>query len=217
MKKLLFFLLPVICLYTKSTAQTNYPYVSIGFNPLSPAESMSSIGPCVSYRVSPTLELWGETSFIFHNLYSDNSWKNLRGYRFIFQPRFYTGKNKTFFIAPEFRLKQYSYNNSLTFLNKTTADTLRNYPHKASQVLIGGAFILGSQFSLSSKHNFFIEITAGVGGKQRYIDRKNIPDGYKYYVQPGGFGLAPHYEWDNDGTAYFVFGFRLIWKLQNHK
>lgn len=213
MTKVLLFLLSVICTCNDSSSQTNYSYWSIGVNPFSPGESMSSIGPCVSYRVSPGLELWGETSFIFRNLYVNDYWKNLRGFRFIFQPRVFINKRKTFFITPEFRLKQFSYNSALTFINKATVDTLWNYSHKASQVLVGGAFVLGDKFVLSERHHLYIEINMGIGAKQRYINRKNIPAGYKFYVAMGGFGLAPHYEWDNDGTAYFPMSLRLIWKL----
>jgi Protein of unknown function (DUF3575) len=213
MNKLLPFLFCILFFCNAGTAQTKFSYWSVGINPFSPGESMSSIGPTIAYRVSPKLELWAETSFIFYNLYASNSWKNLNGYRFIFQPRYYMGRRKAFFIAPEFRLKQYSYTTSFTFINSTTADTLQNYSHKASQLLIGGAFVTGKQVLLSRRHNLYLELTAGIGAKQRYIKRKNIPAGYKYYQQSGGFGLAPHYEWDNDGTPYFPVGLRLTWKL----
>ena len=216
MKRLLLGIIGVLVFASTVTAQKKYGYWSIGFNPLSMGESMSSVGPCIAYRISPRVELWGETSFIFYNLYQLANWQNLKGYRFIFQPRYYTGKSRSFFITPEFRIKQFSYNTVLDFINASIPDTLKNYAHKSSQLLIGGALVFGKQFILSPHHHLFLEITAGVGGKQRYITRKNIPAGYEYKITPGGFGLKPHYEWDNDGTPYFPMGFRLIWKL-NHK
>ncbi len=200
-------------LFSTANAQTKYPYWSVGVNPMSLGESMASIGPCAAYRLSPGIELWAEVSYIYNNLYKINDWKNLHGYRFIFQPRFYSGSNKSFFITPEFRLKQYSYNGSGTFINAASFDTLNSYPHRASQILVGGAIVFGTQTSLSRRNNLFLEITAGIGGKLRSIKRKNIPSGYKYYLQTGGFGLAPHYEWHNDGTPYFPLGFRLIWRI----
>jgi hypothetical protein len=212
-------ILVTICfvfLFSTANAQTKYPYWSIGVNPFSLGESMSSIGPCAAYRLSPRIELLGEASYIFMNLYKISDWKNLHGYRFIFQPRLYTGRNKIFFITPEFRLKQYSYNTSATFINNVSLDTLKNYDHKASQLLIGGALVMGFQARLSKAHNLYLEITGGIGAKQRYIKRKNIPSGYNYNLKTGGFGLAPHYEWDNDGTPYFPLGFRLIWRLGKH-
>jgi len=198
----------------RASAQKPQSYWSIGFNPLSLAESMSSIGPSVAYRLSPAIELWAEGSIIFNNLYKMEDWKNLRGYRFIFQPRFYVGRSKKIFITPEFRLKHYSYNSTGTFINSNTVDTLDNYAHKASQTLIGGAFVAGTQLNLSKRKNFLLEVTAGIGAKQRNIKRKSIPSGYEYFLQTGGFGLKPHYEYDNDGTPYFPLGFRLVWKLK---
>ena len=58
-----------------------------------------------------------------------------------------------------------------------------------------------------------MELTAGIGGKQRYIKRKGIPSGYDYTVGSGGFGLAPHYEYNNDGTVYYPLACRVIWEL----
>lgn len=213
MKMLLFGLMCVLVFASTASAQKKYGYWSIGFNPLSMGESMSSAGPCMAYRISPRVELWGETSFIFYNLYQLTKWQNLKGYRFIFQPRYYTGKKRTFFVTPELRIKQFSYNTALDFINASIPDTLKNYPHKSAQFLIGGALVFGKQFVLSLRHHLFLEITAGVGAKQRYITRKNIPAGYEYKITQGGFGLQPHYEWNNDGTPYFPLGVRLIWKL----
>jgi hypothetical protein len=212
MKKI--YLLPLLFLFTQLHGQSyRSPYWSIGVNPLGVIEPMSVIGPCFSYHVLPRIELWGEISYLFKNLYLTNELKNMRGYRFIFQPRYYTDNSKTIFIAPEFRLKQYSYNASATFINSTTADTLTNFPYRGSQVLAGGAFILGGQIVLSKQNHLYLEITAGIGGKQRYIKRKNVPAGYTYEVQNGGFGFNPHYDRNNDGTPYIPLGFRLIWKL----
>ena len=59
-----------------------------------------------------------------------------------------------------------------------------------------------------------MELTAGIGGKQRYIKRKGIPSGYDYIVGSGGFGLAPHYEYNNDGTVYYPLACRVIWELK---
>lgn len=215
MRKLI--LLSIILLSVCANAQKGDRYWSIGVNPFSLGESMSSIGPCAGFRFSPGFELWLEGSYIFHNLYKIQDWKNMSGYRFIFQPRYYVGKGHTLFITPEFRLKQFSYTSALSFVNKTMNDTLYNYTHRASQVLAGGAFVIGGQFVLSERKKIFLEVTAGIGGKLRHINRKNIPGGYEYEVQPGGFGLAPHYNWDNDGTPYFPFGLRLMWQLNDPK
>lgn len=143
----------------------------------------------------------------------DASWKNMRGFRFILQPRYYMGINKGFFLAPEFRLKQYSFDDQLTLVNKATGAVLSNYEFPESQVLVGGAIVAGQQVILSKKNHLVLEITAGIGAKQRFIKRKQLPGGYDYYPDMRGFGLAPHYEYNNDGTPYFPAALRIIWMI----
>ena len=212
MKQLLLAITCLLFFATAINAQKKYPYWSVGFNPLSMGESMSSIGPCVAYRISPRAELWGEASFIYNNLYKIAGWDHLRGFRFIFQPRYYTNKSRTFFIAPEFRLKQFSYHTSHEFINAAIPDTLHHYAYKASQVLVGGAFVFGRRFMMSARHHLFWEITAGIGGKVRLINRKNIPPGYKYETYRL-LAFQHDYEADNQGEVYFPLGIRLIWQL----
>lgn len=196
-----------------SEAQQQFPYWTAGLNPLGPGESLSSIGPCAGYRVSPVIGFWAEGSYIFYNLYKVAGWEKVRGYRFLFQPRYYLGSERRLFLAPELRIKNFSYQAVLSFVNKATGDTLPHYRHRASQFLLGGALVIGIQTRLPGRGNFFLELTAGIGGKMRYIKRRNIPPGYSFEVQRGGFGLAPHYEWDHDGTPYVPLGARLTWKL----
>lgn len=194
-------------------AQGFKPIWAVGVNPFSPVESLSSLGPSASLRVSPGFELWAEGSFIFHNLYGIANWDRVRGYRFIFQPRLFMGAERRFFLAPELRIKRFSYGVSLPFINETTADTLYGFYHKARQFQIGGALVMGVRTVLSEKHRLYMETTAGVGGRQRFIRRIGIPSGYAYTPVTNGWGLSPHYEWHKEGLPYFPIGFRLIWLL----
>jgi hypothetical protein len=207
----------LIILFTGSLsqldAQQKTPWWSIGVNPLGLAESLSSIGPCAEYRVSPAISFWAEGSYIFHNLYKIANWKNVKGYRFIFQPRIYLGNSRSFFLAPELRIKQFNYHTTLTFINDDMQDTLTGFFHRAHQSQVGGAFVMGVRSWLSKDHKMGAELTMGVGGKVRYIRRRNVPAGYKFEPVTGGWGLAPHYEWDRDGTVYFPLCIRLVWKL----
>ncbi len=216
MKKIM---LAAFILATQSLeAQQKFPYWTAGLNPLSLGESLSSIGPCTGYRVTPVMEFWAEGSYIFYNLYKVAGWEKVHGYRFIFQPRFYLGADHRIFLAPELRIKNFSYQVALPLVNPATADTLDDYRHRARQFQLGGALVIGMQICLSGRKQLFLELTAGIGGKERFIKRKNIPAGYVYEPQRGGFGLAPHYEWDQDGTPYVPLGARLIWKLaRGHK
>lgn len=216
MKKICF--VPLFFIFSQVQAQSAHTsYWSIGINPLGIVETIPSIGMNMSYRISPRFEIWGETSLLVGNPYKIQGWKNLKGYRLIFQPRYYTGGEKRFFIAPEFRLKQYSYSSTGTFMNISGADTLYDYSYKGSQVLIGGAFVMGGQFILSKQHHLYLEVTAGIGSKQRFITRKNDLINYKYQEARNCFALAPHYDWDDTGAVYFPLGFRLTWKLNQRK
>lgn len=187
---------------------------SIGVNPLSLAESQLSLGPCVAYRFSERIELWAEASYIFANSYMPKEWKNMSGFRFILQPRYFMGYNKTFFIAPEFRIKNYSFNNRLEFVNTTTRDTLHNFAFREDQTLAGGALVFGKKYLVSAKHNINLELTFGIGSRQRNIKRKNVPAGYNYLYGTRHYALAPTYEDDRSQAPYFPLGVRFIWNLK---
>jgi len=212
MKRLLILFCLLTCSF-RGVTQPNRPDWNIGVNPFSIFEPLSNIGPCAEIRVSPTVGCWSELSYIFRNQYQLNDWQRVRGYRFIFQPRFYLGRGRYFFVAPEFRLKRFNYSITLDFENKQTGDTLNNYFHRATQTQTGGGLVLGMRSWLSRKNNLTMELTGGLGAKNRQISRHHIPAGYSYEIVTGGFGLAPHYEWDNDLAIYFPVSIRLVWKL----
>lgn len=211
MKKIIVLLF--IFLATQMNAQTKYSYWSVGTNPLSIAEPTQLMGISAAYRFSPAFALWTEASSIFHDWYQLNGWENVHGYRFIFQPRFYTGHKKKIFFTPEFRLRQYSYNSSADFVNHAAADSIINgYPYKASQIVAGGACVLGGQTTLSKTNHLFIEFTAGIGLRGRYVNTKNIPAGYVYLVPVGGNAFSVNRE-VNNVLPYFPIGLRLTWHL----
>jgi hypothetical protein len=198
---------------TVSRAQPGEHFWSVGVNPLAPGESQMSAGPAMAYRLNNRFELWSEASYIFANSYMPRNWKNMKGVRFILQPRYYLGEAKTFFVTPEFRLKSYSFDNSLNFINATTADTLHAFPFRERQLLVGGALVAGKQYPLSRKNGLYLEITAGLGAKHRFIKRSDIPAGYSFNNIKGGFALKPAYEDDNTGTVLFPVGVRLMWEI----
>ncbi|MEJ7627264.1 MAG: DUF3575 domain-containing protein [Ferruginibacter sp.] len=185
----------------------------ISFNPLNLAEPQVSIGTGFEYRFLNRFGLWSEVSVILFNSYLNKEWSKLNGFRFIFQPRYYTGDARSFFITPELRLKGFNYHTTGNFINPAIADTL-NLNYKASQMLIGGAIVFGKKINLSANKKLVLEITAGIGAKHRSIKRKDIPAGYTYLFLENAFGLAPHTNYDNDGTPYFPAGLRLFWQLK---
>ncbi len=208
-------LLSAVCslLLHVSFGQNHTAHLSVGVNPLSIAESEFSAGPCAGFRFNDRFGVWTEVSYIFGNSYMPKNWKHLRGMRFIFQPRFYTSKQT--FIATEFRYKNYSFNNTGLLINRSTADSITDLPYKENQMLIGGAFLVGHQIYFSKQKRMFLEITFGIGAKDRRIKRTGIPQGYKI-DQPvrvdGGFSI--NYEEELKGRVYVPFGLRFMWSIR---
>jgi hypothetical protein len=196
-----------------ASSQMNKPGWSIGVNPFSLFEPLSNLGPCAEIRVSPAVGCWAEASYILRSQYQLNDWKQVRGARILLQPRFYFSKRREFFIAPEFRLKWFNYSVGLDFVNDQTRDTLMNYFHRATQVQIGGGLVMGIRGWLSRRHQLMVELTGGLGAKNRQIIRHDIPAGYQFVYNWRGFGLTPHYELDNDVAVFIPGSIRLIWKL----
>jgi hypothetical protein len=139
-------------------------------------------------------------------------WKNMKGFRFIFQPRYFTNKRRTFF-TPEFRLKNFSFDNRLTLINHSTNDTLHSYPIRESQTVIGAALVCGEQFIISRKHDIIMELTIGIGGRTRYIKRKNLPAGYEYTPFDGFKEFYINYDANKSSTGSFPLGIRFVWNL----
>jgi len=198
-----------------SAAQIAHAKWKIGVNPLGLAEPQATLGFSAEYRLIPRIGIWGEASYIFNNSYLNRSWKQVKGYRVVLQTRYYILSRNSLFITPEIRFKNFSYRSTGNFLNTASGDTLFNLPFKATQQLIGGAFVVGKQWYLSKNKNFSLEFTAGIGAKKRNINRRNIPEGYQYNSDKYSFGLSPHTETDKEGAPYFPIGLRLIWQIKN--
>lgn len=206
-------LLLILCSHY-SNAQFFKSYWNVGINPLGLAEPMPLIGPSVSYKVSPKIELWSEVSYIFSNLYIFPDWKKVRGYRFILQPRFYPGRNHSFFVAAEFRLKHFTYKTYDNFINPSNSDTLNDFHYNGSQVLAGGAAIIGNTMRLDKKDRLFLEMTFGVGSKLRKVKFENVPAGFEKAYNQRRYAFTVEYDINNANLFYMPLGVRIMWKLK---
>lgn len=181
---------------------------SIGINPLTLLEPQAGIGPAAEYTLSNRFSLFAETNYLFNGSYLPQDWNNLSGYRFIFQPRYFITKQHDFFIAPEFRIKSYSYNTISPFITPAFPGSIIDVSYRARQIIVGGAINIGGQFFINKKKNLYLDILVGIGEKQRSVKR-NVPDDYEYYRERGAFGLKPNYE--AEGSApYFPAVFRFM-------
>ena len=134
-----------IAIFLTSFAQKEASHWTVGTNPLSLAESQMSLGPCFSYGLSKRVELWGETSLIFANAYMPDKWEKMYGLRFLFQPRYLIGEDKSIFITTEFRFKNFRFKNNLEFINSPSHDTFKNFRFTETQLLIGGGIVFGKR------------------------------------------------------------------------
>ena len=190
-------------------------YCSIGINPISFFESASNVSLCGAYRLSNRVGFWVEGSYIFSNFYMNYNWQNMKGFRFIFQPRYYMGEDRNYFIAPEFRIKQYSFTNRdlLYFTKSGTQDSLTISNFGEQQLLIGGAVVFGREYKIFKRKNIFLETTIGFGLKQRIVKLDaNIPSDYKQSIGRKEWFYI-NYE-ENGGTFYIPLCARIIWKLK---
>ncbi len=210
MKK--FLIISLILSFKVSNAQLPVQKFAIGFNPLGIAESQLFVGPTASYRFAPKYEVWTEIGAILRNNYMPKEWTNMQGFWFILQGRRLSHPNKNSFIGVEFRLKNFSSDDSRDFINDNLSDTLYNKPYRQNQTILGGAVVLGSKNYLNKAHTLYLENTIGFGVKQRFTKAQNIPPGYEF-TKPveGGPGLSIRY--DDVALPYITLGLRLMWAL----
>ena len=207
-----------VTFYLQTSAQKQRHIWTVGLSPLTLAEPATSLGLNFSYSVNEKITIWSELTGIFKNAYLlPNTWKNIKGYRFLLQPRYFFGAKHNRFIALEFRLKKYSFNETqkLYFVNNSNlSDSISVNNFKETQTLVGGAIIIGKVFAINKNNNFFFEITSGIGIKDRspklYI---SIPANYSQsIIYPKEPNFRPEYE--SHGTSFYLpITCRFFWKI----
>lgn len=188
----------------------------ISFNPHSFLEpEQGAVGLGIGYRVSKRIELWTELNYLYRGFVWDgNSSRPLKGIRSITSLKYYYNNKHGFFVGAEFRIKNYSFTDKNTFINKQTSDTLSGFQYKAAHTLIGGGVFWGKRFKLTANGKFELEGNLGIGVKQRIIKRKGVPPGYALdeYIYVHRMNPVP----DNDveqTLPYFPAIVRFIYHL----
>jgi hypothetical protein len=209
------------------------PEKYISFNPLSPAEPVFAMGPSFGNRFSPRSEYFTELAYVAKSPYYDYyDLGSLHGGRLIVQYRYHflqrwqpllkmigmvnqeRAARRNFFAGLEFRYKPYRFSSSRAFINEITHDTLQHFAYRAGAVSIGGAILFGGTLNLSKKRNWKLEITSGLGAKQKIIRYKNVPAGYIYLRSFAKDGpIIPAFD-DEAGSPYIPFAFRLRYVIR---
>jgi hypothetical protein len=158
--------------------------IYLSFNPHSILEpDQGAVGLGVGYRFNRRFEVFAEFDYLFQGFYDNSSdfssehFKNLKGYRAFSNVKYFYNKRRGFFTGLEFRFKRYSFNHKDNFENIQLADTLSQYPYKATHTLFGIAAFWGQRVNLTRNGKFEMELSIGIGVKERYIDW-GIPAGY---------------------------------------
>ncbi|MGQ0740326.1 MAG: hypothetical protein ACT4OJ_14840 [Bacteroidota bacterium] len=197
-------------------------------NPFSVAEPQFAFGPSFGQRLTERSEYFIEAAYVGKTPFYKNDWQDynmLRGARFIFQYRYHflqqwrplINFGEAFrsrrsrhhpFVGLEFRIKPISFSTTGSFVNAATRDTLQSYPFKANAFTYGGAVIFGNTFNLSSDGQWRLEFTAGIGAKQRNVNLKTVPDGYKTLVSQR-LAFQAHSLYEEQGTVLVPLAVRL--------
>lgn len=221
MKRLFFFccfVFPMASLAQKKSFRHTPVYqkgLYFSFNPHAVFEpNQAAIGLGLGYRFNKHIEATTEFSYLFSSfLYGITRFKNLSGFRSTTGLRYFYSLKHGFFVGAEFRIKQYTFDDTKSFYNEALNDTLNSFGYRAKHTLIGGAVYWGKRFKITANGKFELEGNIGIGAKQRRIERLNVPEGYKrvrFYDR--GFGLVPEYDIE-DAYPYFPATFRLIYHL----
>jgi hypothetical protein len=205
MKKIL--LLPMLLFVLDTIAQKNktekfqepfsqYSYLS--FNPFSIAEPQLAIGLGYGNRFTERSEAFTELSYVAKHPSYHFDYEKLNGFRFIaeyryhflqqWRPIIYLGqgirerKRRSHpFIGLQFRLKQYRLIDKDNFTN--SIDTLTKFRYIANVISLGGALTFGATYNISKNKKWQLEVTTGIGAKQKFVKYKNLPSNYKV-VEP---------------------------------
>lgn len=188
----------------------------ISLNPHSFLEpEQGAVGLGIGYRISKRIELWTELNYLYRGFaWEGDGPRRLKGVRSITSLKYYYNNKHGFFVGAEFRIKNYSFADENTFINKQTSDTLSGFQYTAAHTLIGGGVFWGKRFKLTANGKFELEGNIGIGVKQRIIKRKNVPAGYsliEYYVKDR---ISPIPDNDVEQTLpYFPAIVRFIYHL----
>jgi hypothetical protein len=192
------------------------------------AEPMFAIGPSYGCRFSERSECFFEVAYVSKSPFYD--WQDisrLHGARMLAQYRYHflqqwkplinfgtrnrrRRERQQPFIAAEFRYKAFSFSSKGNFVNPSIRDTLYGVSFNANTNTLGGALIFGSTFNLSADEKWKLELTAGMGCKQRFVKLKTLPAGYQVYrdLFPKDGPTIPLLQ-EEAGFPYFPFAVRL--------
>jgi hypothetical protein len=226
MSKFCFFASLILVITIESLAQKNVknnklfkPQKNLSFNPLALAEPQAAASLGFSYRIKTRSGYFTELSYIFKAPFYGGADPITGGYRWLLQYRYSLLKKRhwDYFWGAEFRLKGYGFTGTNTFVNKLTNDTLKKYNYKANATSIGGAVLFGVIFDLNKNSRWQMEMTFGIGAKQKFVKYKKLPEGYELLFSPferKGDVLGPPDIDEPVGMPYLPLAIRVRYRIR---
>lgn len=198
------------------------------FQPLALFESPTAVGIGFGSRLSKRSEIFHSIDYLTPNpLFPEHraitsGFRSITQYRYHFlrpmrpliKRRFAKSEKKRryeSFMAVEFRFKKYNLSGTANFINQALQDTLFNHPYQAKANVLGGAILFGAAYGLGDGGRCKIEVTLGIGHKQRTVRFKDIPENYKVSdLNPRMFSLNLY---ESLGSPYLPFAIRLRYRI----
>jgi len=197
------------------------------FNPFGLIEPQVAIGIGYGNHFTERSEYFTELSYVGNNYIYGNLLSSLHGARLITQYRYHflqqwkpilnlrlrIRKVKTDpFMGIEFRMKGYNFSDRNSFVNLTAHDTLKNVLYSANVFSIGGGILFGRTIDIGANGNWKLEITAGIGAKQKFVTLKDHPAGYEP-VKNQRIDLGPPSIFEAVGMPYVPCTIRLRYMI----
>jgi hypothetical protein len=196
----------------------------LSLNPFALAEPHITVGLGFGNRFSARSEYFTELGYNGKSPFYKDIVDKMNGFRLITQYRYHflqqwkpllgleMHRNRgdyNPFVSVEFRLKQYSFSYKHSFVNEVSTDTLKNFSYNASASVYGGALLFGQSYNLSADKNWKLEVTVGIGGRQKIVRFKNLPAGYKP-VEIRAIDIKPPAIYETTGLPYFPIALRVV-------
>jgi hypothetical protein len=220
--------------FDKNSFTGFHPEKYFSFNPLALAEPQMTIGLGAGNRFSARSEYFAELSYLFQSPIFREWNNNINGVRGIIQYRYHLLRPRRLFerwrrsvptttdgeetwIAMEGRLRHYTFTGTNAFINEAAADTLFNYMYTARANVLGGAILFGKTFTTSPSGRWRLEMSFGIGAKQKFVRFKNIPPGYQLTeLASAEWGFFPKI-YSAGITPYLPFALRVRYQLVKTK
>jgi hypothetical protein len=150
----------------------------LSWNPLGLLEPSMAIGIGIGYHPNINLEIWSETSLLRNVLFPSAG--STSGMRQILQFKRFISKDPRFFVAAEIRYIFFTYHSSDNFRNSSVPETPLSLSNTSDHYVFGAGLQAGYRRPITNDSRLILELTAGLGIKNKIIRWNGVPAGYEY-------------------------------------